>query len=154
MEKIKNIRTVDCVVGGFRYGSKDTKVMGSLLLGLYNDEGLLDHVGFCSSLTRPQRVDLTAKLEKLKAPAEKGGGFTGKEPGGPSRWSTERSGEWESILPKLVVEVSYDHFTAGRFRHGTKFHRFRPDKAPRQCTIEQVLSTLPSLKILSTAHAA
>jgi ATP-dependent DNA ligase len=77
---------------------------------------------------------LTKKLEALAGPP----GFTGKAPGGPSRWSTERSGEWEPVKPKLVVEVRYDHVTGDRFRHGTKLVRFRPDKAPRQCTFEQL----------------
>jgi ATP-dependent DNA ligase len=133
MVKVKQLRTVECVVGGFRYASKG-KLVGSLLLGLYNDEGLLDHVGFCSSLTTEQKKELTPKLEKLiKKP-----GFTGQAPGGPSRWSTERSAQWQPLAPKLVVEVQYDHFTGGRFRHGTRFLRWRPDKAPRQCTTDQL----------------
>lgn len=133
MCKIKKQRTVDCVVGGFRYASKKREV-GSLLLGLYNDDGELDHVGFTSSIAHNQRAALTKKLEQLIDPP----GFTGKAPGGPSRWSTERSTKWEPLQPKLVIEVEYDHFTGGRFRHGTKFLRWRPDKAPRQCRMEQV----------------
>jgi ATP-dependent DNA ligase len=133
MQKIKQIRTVDCVVGGFRYGSK-SKVIGSLLLGLYGDDGLLHHVGFCSGIKAADKPALTKKLEKLRKPP----GFTGRAPGGPSRWSTERSGEWEPLDPQLVVEIAYDHFTGGRFRHGTKFIRWRPDKAPTQCTLDQV----------------
>lgn len=132
MVKVKPIRAVECVVGGFRYGEK-TEVVGSLLLGLYDDAGLLHHVGFTSSIKKEERPALTKKLEKLK-----GEGFTGRAPGGPSRWSTERSAEWVRLKPELVVEVSYDHFTGGRFRHGTKFLRWRPDKAPRQCSMEQV----------------
>jgi ATP-dependent DNA ligase len=133
MVKIKNIRTADCVVGGFRYASKGGAI-GSLLLGLYNDEGLLDHVGFTSSF----KADERAKLKKVVEPLRGGPGFTGRAPGGPSRWSTERSGEWEPLKPKLVCEVSYDYFSQKRFRHGTKFLRWRPDKDPRQCTFEQV----------------
>lgn len=133
MQKIKQVRTVDCVVGGFRYGSK-TKVVGSLLLGLYDEAGLLNHVGFCSTIKASERAALTKKLEALRGPP----GFTGRAPGGPSRWATERSGEWKPLDNKLVVEVAYDHFTGGRFRHGTKFLRWRLDKAPRQCTFEQV----------------
>jgi ATP-dependent DNA ligase len=133
MEKIKPVRTADCVVGGFRYASKG-HVVGSLLLGLYDDDGLLHHVGFCSGLKSDERKALLAKLEPLVKPP----GFTGHAPGGPSRWSTERSGEWVPLDPKLVVEVSYDHFTGGRFRHGTGLIRWRPDKAPRQCRMEQV----------------
>ena len=133
MEKIKRKRTADCVVGGFRYASKG-KVVGSLLLGLYDDDGILHHVGFTSSLSVAERQRITPILEKLVG----GEGFTGRAPGGPSRWSTERSSEWESLEPKLVVEVGYDHFTNGRFRHGTKFLRWRPDKAPSQCLLSQV----------------
>ena len=133
MRKVKRIRTADCVIGGFRYATKG-RVVGSLLLGLYDAEGRLDHVGFTSSLTGDERKALTPKLERLVG----GEGFTGRRPGGPSRWSTKRSTEWEPLRPELVVEVQYDHFTNGRFRHGTKFMRWRPDKAPRQCTMSQV----------------
>jgi ATP-dependent DNA ligase len=132
--KIKPAKTADCVVGGFRYLSRNEHVVGSLLLGLYDDDGLLHHVGFTSSLKAAERVRLTAQLEKLRKPP----GFTGKAPGGPSRWSTKRSSEWEPLAPKLVVEVGYDQFSAGRFRHGTALMRWRPDKAPRQCTMAQV----------------
>ena len=133
MVKIKQIRTVDCVVGGFRYAS-GAKVIGSLLLGLYDDEGLLHHVGFTSAFKTNEKAALTKKFEALKKPP----GFTGNAPGGPSRWSTERSAEWEPVDPKVVVEVTYDHFTGGRFRHGTKIVRWRKDKVPRQCTLDQV----------------
>jgi len=133
MQKIKNFRSADCVVGGFRY-NEGKDVVGSLLLGLYDDAGLLDHIGFTSNIPREEKPALTRKLEKLIAPP----GFTGGKPGGPSRWSTERSAEWQPLKPKLVVEVCYDHFSGGRFRHGTRLMRWRPDKAPRQCTMEQV----------------
>lgn len=134
MQKIKNYRSADCVVGGFRYGT-NSKAVGSLLLGLYNEQGLLDHVGFTSGFKNEDRKALTAKLEKLVAPP----GFTGDKPGGPSRWSTKRSVDWQPLKPKLVVEICYDHFSGGRFRHGTRLLRWRPDKAPRQCTKEQVV---------------
>ena len=139
MQKVKRIRTADCVVGGFRYGSKSRQI-GSLLLGLFDDDGLLHHVGYTSGIKASERAALTKKMEKLRKSAERGGGFSGRAPGGPSRWSTERSGEWESVDPKLVVEVQFDHFSGGRFRHGTKFLRWRPDKKPSQCTMEQVKS--------------
>ena len=133
MLKVKQMRTADCVVGGFRYGVRG-RAVGSLLLGLYNDEGKLDHVGFTSAIPAEEREALTARLEALvEAP-----GFTGRAPGGPSRWSTERTGEWEPLRPELVVEVRYDHVTGDRFRHGTKFLRWRPDKAPQQCRMEQL----------------
>jgi ATP-dependent DNA ligase len=133
MLKIKWQRTADCVVGGFRYLEK-RRMVGSLLLGLYNPRGLLDHVGFTSSIQNKERLALTAKLEKLIKPP----GFTGKAPGGPSRWSTKRSSEWQPLAPRLVVEVQFDHFTGGRFRHGTKLLRWRPEKAPKACTMSQV----------------
>jgi ATP-dependent DNA ligase len=134
MYKIKRKRTADCVVGGFRYAAKKEKGIGSLLLGLYNKAGELDHVGFCSSFTIQQRLDLVKKLIPLRG----GSGFTGKAPGGPSRWNQGRSAEWEALDPTLVVEVQFDHLSNGRFRHGTKFLRWRPEKAPRQCTFEQL----------------
>lgn len=133
MLKMKSMRTADCVVGGFRYASKG-KLVGSLLLGLFDADGLLHHVGFTSNIPNPDKPAVTKKLEALVRQP----GFTGRAPGGPSRWSTERSAQWEPLAPKLVVEVKYDHFTGGRFRHGTSFLRWRPDKAPRQCTLAQV----------------
>jgi len=133
MMKIKKMRTADCIVGGFRY-AENAKVIGSLLLGLYNDEGLVDHVGFCSSFKANERKELLKKITPLISPP----GFTGNKPGGPSRWSTKRSSEWEPLKPVLVVEVRYDHFTGGRFRHGTRLLRWRPDKSPKQCTMKQV----------------
>ena len=108
--------------------------VGSLLLGLYDEQGLLNHVGFTSSLKGEDKKAFTAKLEKLIAAP----GFTGDKPGGPSRWSTKRSSEWKPLKPRLVVEVCYDHFSGGRFRHGTRLMRWRPDKAPQQCTMDQV----------------
>ncbi len=146
MQKIKTQRTADCVVGGFRYLDKKPEV-GSLLLGLYNDEGKLDHVGFTSSIRNSDRKALTKKLEGIIKPP----GFTGRAPGGPSRWSTKRSTQWQPLTPKLVVEVQFDHFTGGRFRHGTKFLRWRPDKAAKDCNLKQVArenaATLDLLKL-------
>jgi ATP-dependent DNA ligase len=133
MQKIKTQRTADCVVAGFRYVEKQPLV-GSLLLGLYNEEGKLDHVGFTSSIRSSDREALTRKLKKLIKPP----GFSGRAPGGPSRWSTRRSAEWEPLKPELVIEVQFDHFSGGRFHHGTKLLRWRPDKAPRDCTMKQV----------------
>ena len=133
MQKINRMRTADCMVGGFRYAS-NSRAIGSLLLGLYDDEGKLDHVGFTSSFSAAERPGLKQIVEPLKG----GAGFSGKAPGGPSRWSSERSGEWEALEPTLVCEVRYDHFSGGRFRHGTKLLRWRPDKRPRQCTVDQL----------------
>lgn len=133
MVKVKRRRTADCVVGGFRYES-GSRLVGSLLLGLYDREGLLHHVGFTSTISADERPALTRKLEALRKPP----GFTGNAPGAPSRWNTERSPEWEPLRPELVVEVRYDHVSGERFRHGTKLLRWRPDKSPHQCTFEQI----------------
>ncbi len=144
MQKVKKRRTADCVVGGFRYSTAayaggglagaERREVGSLLLGLYDEQGLLHHVGFCSGLNGTERRALVDRLEPLIEPP----GFTGSAPGGASRWSTERSGQWHPLAPRLVVEVQWDHFTGGRFRHGTRLLRWRPDKPPRQCTFAQV----------------
>lgn len=133
MIKVKPLRTADCVVGGFRY-EKDGPFVASLLLGLYDEADRLNHVGFTATISHAEREELTRKLEALVEPP----GFTGKAPGGPSRWTTERTAEWSPLKPELVVEVRYDHVTGDRFRHGTKLLRWRPDKAPRQCRMEQI----------------
>jgi len=135
MVKVKRLRSADCVVGGFRYASSGGRV-GSLLLGLYDAAGRLNHVGFTSAFAGIDKDELTRRLEVLRG----GPGFTGRAPGGPSRWSTERSGAWEPLRPELVVEVGFDHVSDQRFRHGTKLLRFRPDKAPEQCRMEQLES--------------
>ncbi|WP_271899416.1 ATP-dependent DNA ligase [Candidatus Phyllobacterium onerii] len=134
MVKVKRLRTADCVVGGFRYESQSREV-GSLLLGLYDKVGKLNHVGFTSTIRDDERRALTKRLELLREPP----GFTGMAPGGISRWSTKRSSEWEPLRPELVVEVRFDHITGNRFRHGTKLIRWRPDKRPDQCTVEQLV---------------
>jgi len=140
MLKVKRLRTADCVVGGFRYET-GRKLVGSLLLGLYDKDGLLHHVGFTSALADTEKPALTKRLEKIVAPP----GFTGDAPGGPSRWSTARSAEWQPLRTKLVVEVRYDHVTGNRFRHGTGLVRWRPDKAPAQCTFEQLPAAMPTI---------
>jgi ATP-dependent DNA ligase len=137
MIKVKQQRTADCVVGGFRYAEKKP-VVGSLLLGLYDDQGLLNHVGFTSAIPAVERPRLTKELEELIEPP----GFTGDAPGGPSRWNTERTGQWKPLKPVLVVEVRYDQVTGRRFRHGTGFLRWRPDKDPKQCTFDQLAPEL------------
>jgi len=174
MIKVKRIRTADCVIGGFRWSravakekadgkkpaeksaamrqsaasgrEKPGEEVGSLLLGLYNHQGELDHVGFSSSFSREQRKKLKSILKPLVAgPARNSGdhvgsaGFSGKAPGGPSRWTRDdRDTEWVPLKPKLVGEFQYDHFSGGRFRHGTKFLRWRPEKKPEQCTVDQL----------------
>jgi ATP-dependent DNA ligase len=137
MIKVKQQRTADCVVGGLRYAAKKREV-GSLLLGLYDERGLLDHVGFTSAIPAKERPQLTKDLQKLIEPP----GFTGSAPGGPSRWNTERTGQWKPLRPILVLEVRYDQVTGRRFRRGTGFLRWRPDKDPKQCTFEQLAPAL------------
>lgn len=144
MLKVKLLRSADCVVGGFRYAT-DSDLVGSLLLGLYDDAGLLHHVGFTSTIKDEERTALTKKLEKLVAPP----GFTGDAPGAPSRWSTERSAEWQPLKPKLVVDVKYDQVTGNRFRHGTRLLRWRPDKKPAQCTFDQLQREAPPAKLVT-----
>jgi ATP-dependent DNA ligase len=131
MIKVKQQRTADCVVGGYRLSGDK---VGSLLLGLYDAGGKLDYVGYTSSFSDEDRAALLAKLKRHRGAP----GFTGNAPGGPSRWNRGKSTEWISLKPELVAEVVYDQVTGQRFRHGTTFLRWRPDKAPRQCTIEQL----------------
>jgi ATP-dependent DNA ligase len=133
MTKVKRMRTADCVVGGFRW-SKNGRTIGSLLLGVYGPDRRLHHIGFCSALNAALRREADARVIPLAG----GEGFSGSGPSTTSRWRKEGTGEWEPVAPEVVVEVEYDHFTQGRFRHGTRFLRWRPDKAPRQCTLEQV----------------
>ena len=133
MLKVKQHRTADCVVGGFRTVTGGPAI-ASLLLGLYDDAGRLDHVGFASGFAAAERLALAERL----APYVGGEGFTGKAPGGPSRWNRGKESLWHPLRPELVVEVLYDQVTASRFRHGTSVLRWRPDKAPRQCTMEQM----------------
>jgi ATP-dependent DNA ligase len=147
MVKVKRLRSADCVVGGFRYATGAQQV-ASLLLGLFNDQGKLDHVGFTSAISNADRPALTAKLEALKGPP----GFTGDAPGGPSRWSNDRSGDWQPLRTELVVEISYDQVTDGRFRHGTMLRRWRPDKAPRQCTREQLQQEVRPGRLIEGLH--
>jgi ATP-dependent DNA ligase len=142
MVKVKRLRTADCVVGGFRYESGSREI-GSLLLGLFDAHGKLDHVGYTSTILDKDRAALTKRLEALRGAP----GFTGKAPGGPSRWSTERSTEWEPLRQELVVEVRFDHVTGNRFRHGTRLLRWRPDKAPHQCTLEQIVAPAAEVKV-------
>lgn len=137
MMKMKNYRSADCMVGGFRR-TPDRLGAASLLLGLYDVAGALNHVGFTSSFKASERPLLLQRLEPLAG----GPGFTGKAPGGPSRWSRREDNVWEPLRPELVVEVIYDQVTAGRFRHGTRFLRWRPDKAPHQCTCDQLQAEL------------
>jgi ATP-dependent DNA ligase len=148
MIKVKNLKTADCVVGGFRYAT-GTRLVGSLLLGLFNDQGKLDHVGFTSGFAGRDRAALTKKLLALKGAP----GFSGDAPGGPSRWSTERSAEWVPLKNRLIAEVRYDHVTDGHFRHGTKFLRWRPDKAVIACTFDQLQPEARPSKVIAELFA-
>lgn len=131
--KVKRVYTADCVVGGFRL-AKDDKTIASLLLGLYDNAGLLHLVGFVGSMSAAERTRAAGLLKPIVAEP----GFTGARPGGPSRWGPSRA-EWHPVSPKVVVEVQYDHITGARFRHGARLRRWRPDKAPAQCTMDQML---------------
>jgi ATP-dependent DNA ligase len=132
--KIKHLRTADCVVGGYRL-NKERNGIGSLLLGLYDEAGKLNHIGFTSGFRANERGPLLKRLQPLEKPP----GFTGSKPGGPSRWK-QTEDPWFPLEPKLVVEVRYDHVTGDRFRHGTKIMRWRTDKKPRQCTMDQLVT--------------
>ncbi len=131
--KVKRMRTADCVIGGYRK-SKDGSTVGSLLLGLYDESGGLDYVGFCSGLSAKEKKSLLVQLKGLHGESA----FTVRSPGGPSRWNQGKESPWIPLQPRLVLEVEFDHVSNGRFRHGTKPLRFRPDKAPGQCTTGQL----------------
>lgn len=133
MLKVKVHRSADCVVAGLR--RSDDGAIASLLLGLYTREGKLDHVGFTSGIKAEEQADIAARI----APYRGGEGFTGKTPGGPSRWNDGKEKAWEPLAPELVVEVRYDQVTGNRFRHGTRLLRWRPDKAPTACTMDQLV---------------
>jgi ATP-dependent DNA ligase len=134
--KVKPYRTADCVIVGFRWSEKVEGKISTLLLGLYNDEGELDFVGHCSGISAPVQRQLQELLPPLVEP-----GFISAErtPGGQSRWSRGKELDWNPVRPELVIEVRFDKLEGNRFRHGTKFIRFRPDKDPKDCTWEQVL---------------
>lgn len=133
MVKVKHLKTADCVVGGFRYAT-GSKAIGSLLLGLHDEEGHLVFIGHTSSFKKDEKTELKEIVEPLISENP----FSVRVPGGPSRWSTEKSGEWVPVKPKLVCEVEYDYFSQMRFRHGSRFIRWRPEKKPQQCLMNQV----------------
>jgi len=129
MVKIKRMRTADAVVAAFRYG-KEEGTLGSLILGLYGDDGELHIVGHTSGFKAKEKRELLAKLEPY---------MTGESgPGEPSRWKSDEELVWQGLRPELVVEVTYDHVTGNRIRHGTKLVRWREDKEPRECRLEQL----------------
>ncbi|HYV46717.1 MAG TPA: ATP-dependent DNA ligase [Myxococcaceae bacterium] len=134
MVKVKHHRTVDCVVGGYREHKNGG--IGSLLLGLYDDKGVLHHVGHTTSMSAAEKKKL---LERLKPLEEGGNSFgQGRTPGTPSRWSSGKELSWIQLRPELVCEVTFDYMQGDRFRHAAGFLRWRVDKAPRQCTFDQL----------------
>ncbi len=135
MIKIKHRRSVDCVVGGYRV-HKDGDRIGSLLLGLYAHGGSLAFIGHCSGFTNHDRVELLARFEALRDTASFGDDV--RSPGGESRWSAGKDLSWVPVKPGVVVEISYDQLTGDRFRHATRFERWRPDKDPVDCTFAQL----------------
>jgi ATP-dependent DNA ligase len=136
MIKVKVQRSADCVVGGYRL-SKAGDGIGSLLLGLYDDSGSLQYVGHTSSFKAKERRDLLEQFRQIEG--ESGFGH-GRSPGGPSRWAASREQSWVPVRPEIVCEVSFDRFQSGRFRHAATFMRWRTDKRPEECTIDQVSS--------------
>jgi ATP-dependent DNA ligase len=135
MIKIKHRRTVDCVVGGFRE-HKDGGKIGSLLLGLFDDNGELHFIGHCSGFGNADRVEIFERFKELVADDSFGG--HARAPGAISRWSAGKDLDWTPVTGDVVVEISYDQLEGDRFRHATRFHRWRPDKDPRQCTMDQL----------------
>jgi len=153
MWKVKHERTADCVVAGFRW-HKDGKGVGSLLLGLYDDEGVLHHVGVASSFTAARRSELVDELKPLRdnalddhpwaAWAEAWAQADGRMPGGMSRWNAQKDLSWEPLRIELVAEVRYEHVQSGRLRHGGRLVRFRPDRTPESCTYGQLDEVAPA----------
>ncbi len=136
--KWKHRRDADCVVGGYRV-HKDGDKIGSILLGLYNDDGDLHFIGHCSGFSDHDRVELLRQFEQIRSDESFGGGDWTRVPGAQSRWSAGKSLDWIPVTPGVVVEVSYDQLEGGRFRHATRFERWRPDKPPEECTMDQLV---------------
>ncbi len=146
MLKIKHLRTVDCVVGGFRWNrGEEGRSVGSLLLGLYGGDGVLHHVGHTSSFKAVEKRALVETLAPYLSDDESVGFGRGRTPGGPSRWTGDRNMEWVRLRPELVCEVTFDHLQGDRFRHAATFRRWRSDKPPAACTFDQIATTVPFL---------
>jgi len=139
--KVKAIRSADCVIGGYRTSVREG--IGSLLLGLYDEGGRLDYVGFTSGFSGSEKRVLLDQLRPLHAATS----FDGRTPGGPSRWNRGASSAWQALRPELVLEVAFDQVTNDRFRHGTRPLRWRPDKAARTCSLDQIRSTDRTLRL-------
>jgi ATP-dependent DNA ligase len=147
MIKVKHVRTADCVVAGFRWHKEGEGIVGSLLLGLHDDRGILQHVGVTSSFTMAMRRQLAKELEPLRKSAMKdhpwrdwagAGAETSRMPGAQSRWSAGKNLAWEPLRIERVCEVKYDHLQGDRFRHAAIFQRWRPDKPPAECRYDQL----------------
>ena len=136
--KWKHRRDADCVVGGYRV-HKDGDKIGSILLGLYNDDGDLHFIGHCSGFSDHDRVELLNQFEQIRTEESFGGGDWTRRPGAQSRWSAGKSLDWIPVTPGVVVQISYDQLEGGRFRHATRFERWRPDKPPEECTMDQLV---------------
>jgi ATP-dependent DNA ligase len=158
MTKVKHERTADCVVAGFRwYKDAHGELVGSLLLGLHDDEGVLHHVGICASFTRERRAELARELAPLREGALEGhpwkswaewqdGATEQRKPGATSRWNRGKDLSWEPLRIERVCEVAYDHLQGSRFRHATHFRRWRPDKPPAECRYDQ-LEVTPAFEL-------
>jgi ATP-dependent DNA ligase len=163
--KVKHHRTADCVVAGFRW-HKDGESVGSLLLGLHDDDGVLHHVGVCGSFTAKLRRELVGELAPLRegaladhpwkawADAMAHEASAGRMPGGPSRWNASKDLSWEALRPERVCEVEFSQLTNRRFRHNAHFLRWRPDREPSSCTYGQleVASPVALAEVLSAHH--
>ena len=144
MVKIKHLRTVDCVVGGFRWNQgEEGKSVGSLLLGLYTEEGVFHHVGHTSSFKAAEKRQLVADLAPYVSEDETESFGRGRTPGAPSRWTGGKDLSWVRLRPELVCEVTFDYLQGPRFRHAATFRRWRKDKPPAACTFDQIESTVP-----------
>jgi ATP-dependent DNA ligase len=152
MLKIKHARTADCVVAGFRWHKEGGGMVGSLLLGLFDEEGSLHHVGIAASFTRERRRELARELEPLRDGALEGHPWATwasapeegrRMPGATSRWNRGKDLGWEPVRPERVAEVAYDHLQGDRFRHATTFRRWRPDKSPADCRYDQLETRAP-----------
>jgi ATP-dependent DNA ligase len=164
MLKIKHARTADCVVAGFRWYRDTGDAAGSLLLGLYDDAGMLQHVGVTSSFSMEMRRQLAQELEPLRRDAlpnhpwrdwaEASAQEKSRMPGGQSRWSAGKDLSWEPVRPERVCEVKYDHLQGDRFRHAAQFLRWRPDKPPAECRYDQleVVTPFELEKVFGASH--
>jgi ATP-dependent DNA ligase len=145
LAKIKHLRTADCVVGGFRWNrGEEGRSVGSLLLGLYDTDGILHFVGHTSSFSAAERHDLVQRLAPYRTDDPAVGFGRGRTPGAESRWTSGRDLAWERLRPELVCEVTFDHMQGPRFRHAATFQRWRPDRDPRSCTFDQLEAPVPA----------